>query len=255
MKALVLTSTGLRHRYFAWRISERFNVLAVLTEEKRNYYAKQREESPLIRDHFSAISDAEQEWFGDINGKQEQPRAMVEDINSRDCIDLALKNNVDVVCLFGTAILSAAWLEAFPSRIINLHLGLSPFYRGSATLFWPFANKELQFLGTTIHLATEKVDAGNIISRIDADLRLNEDYYAITSRLIRDSIDKFPDVVMDYLGRKIIAHPQETFQSRVCRKADFSESSLKHALDYVGSSLGSDEIARIMEAKKCRYLL
>ena len=39
--------------------------------------------------------------------------------------------------------------------MINVHLGLSPYYKGSATNFWPFVNNELQFLGVTF-MVTDK---------------------------------------------------------------------------------------------------
>lgn len=252
-RALVLTSTGLRHRYFAMKVAQQFEVPTVLTEAKRNYYVQQRQESISIRNHFNAIEAAESDFFGGIEGQPEPSRQVVDDINAQSCIDWAIAQKPDVVCLYGTAILHGGWLDAFPSPIVNLHLGLSPFYRGSATLFWPFANRELQYLGTTIHLATAKIDAGNIIARIDADLRLGEDYYEITSRLIRDSIDAFPGMVADYLTGITQAHPQEAIPSRVCKKADFCEDALSHALAYVDSGLDAEEIGRIMRARACRY--
>src|SRR5262249_39332729 len=66
MKALVLTSTSLRHRYFACKMAERFRGVIVLSEEKKDYYVQRREESPAVRDHFKAIASAEREWFGGV---------------------------------------------------------------------------------------------------------------------------------------------------------------------------------------------
>lgn len=253
-RALVLTSRGLRHRYFAKKVSEFFNVSQVITEAKRNYYTKQREESLVIKSHFKSIGDAEVDFFGDVEGQQEPIRREVEDINSPECIAWAVAQKPDVICLYGTAILREGWLERFPARIVNLHLGLSPFYRGSATLFWPFYFKELQYLGSTIHLASAKVDAGSIIARVDANIRPGEDYYQITTRLIKDSIDRFPEQVAGYLEGRIRVHAQEAVAARVCRRSDFSEEALLKVLAYVGQGLAAKEIAQIQEDKKCRYL-
>ena len=44
-----------------------------------------------------------------------------------------------------------------------MHLGLSPWYRGSATLFWPFYFLQPQFAGVTFHQITAKADAGAIL--------------------------------------------------------------------------------------------
>jgi folate-dependent phosphoribosylglycinamide formyltransferase PurN len=255
MKALVLTSTSLRHRYFASKMAERFRGVVVLSEEKKDYYVQRREESPAVRDHFKAIASAEREWFCGVEHGIEPQRKVVDDINAPEHVAWAVAEGFEAVCLFGTSILKDGWLQAFPLRVINLHLGLSPFYRGSATLFWPFANRELEYLGTTIHLATQKVDAGAILGHVDPDLRPGENYYQITNRLIRDSIDAFPSVTAGYLDGRVSANPQrrDVGPSRVCRKVDFSEAALKRALDYVGSGLGADEIARIEKARACRY--
>ena len=38
-----------------------------------------------------------------------------------------------------------------PKEKINLHLGLSPWFKGSVTLFWPFYHLMPQFCGSTFH--------------------------------------------------------------------------------------------------------
>lgn len=135
MKAIVLSSTGLRHRYFATEMAKHFDVVGVFTEAKRNYYTAQREGSDSVQLHFEKLSNAEEQWFSlpasqDIPGQQE-----VANINAPEVVEQALALKADCICLFGTAILKLIWLNAFENRIINLHLGLSPYYRGSATLF------------------------------------------------------------------------------------------------------------------------
>ena len=40
-------------------------------------------------------------------------------------------------------------LKEFRSKIINAHLGLSPYYRGSGTNIFPFVNKEIEYVGVT----------------------------------------------------------------------------------------------------------
>lgn len=252
-KALILTSSSLRHRYFARAVARCFDAQTALVEEKKNYYAQQRDRSLVVRTHFERISAAERLWFVDLADAAFPKIHRVGDINSPDLVTWAVRQGFDVLCLFGTAILNRQWLDAFPGKIVNLHLGLSPFYRGSATLFWPFVNRELEYLGTTIHLATAKVDAGEILARIAPDLQAKDTYYDITSRLIRDSIDRFPSVVSAYLEGHIKPTDQERITSRLYRKADFSEASLRQALDYVGGGLAEAEVCRIGAIRKCRY--
>jgi folate-dependent phosphoribosylglycinamide formyltransferase PurN len=245
MKALILTSTSLRHLYFAKTIAKHFQTSVALTELKKNYYLKCREEHAEIRQHFKDIAASEKEWFVRANINDIAEIREVTNINSHKLVAWAAQEAFDVLCLFGTSILNQIWLEAFPNRIVNLHLGLSPFYRGSATLFWPFVEKDLEHLGTTIHIATEKVDAGAIIRRVYPDLKTSDSYYDITNRLIRDSIDQFPTAVFSYLSGVVKPHAQEDKNGRVYRKADFSLEALRNALNYIGDGLSQEEINRI----------
>ena len=70
----------------------------------------------------------------------------------------------DVVLVFGTGILREPLLSAFDGRIINIHLGLSPYYRGAGTNFWPLVNREPEYVGATIHYLDAGIDTGPIIS-------------------------------------------------------------------------------------------
>ena len=70
----------------------------------------------------------------------------------------------DVVLVFGTGILREPLLSAFAGRIINIHLGLSPYYRGAGTNFWPLVNREPEYVGATIHYLDAGIDTGPILA-------------------------------------------------------------------------------------------
>lgn len=255
-RAIVLTSSALRHSYFVKIAASRFDVRGTLLEEKRNYYVAQRATSPLIVAHFSDLRDSEQRLFGDAGGVIQTANTLcVADINEPAALDWAMEQSPDIILLFGTSILRDGWLNRFPDRIINLHLGLSPYYRGSATLFWPFVHRELECLGTTIHLAEAKVDAGRILSRIKPDWIEGDNYYSTTHKLIRKSIDAMPQIVDDYINGRCAAIEQERVNGRLCRKADFSEDALRNVLAYTETGIPSAEIARAKRSQLCRCLL
>ena len=244
MKILVLTSNNFRHIYFIHKISQTFNQTTVIVQKKKKYYENQKRNSFLVRKHFKEMKIIEQKWFK-INLNKSY--ALIDDINDPIFLDKIKRKNFDAVCLFGTAILNDTWLKIFPDKIVNLHLGLSPFYRGSATLFWPFANKELECLGTTIHLATKKVDGGKILHRVLPNFIPYEDYYEMTSRLIMDSINIFPEIVLNYLKGKIEPFKQENLNGKFYKKTDFSEKHLLNVLTYMKKGLTENEIKKIIK--------
>lgn len=248
-RVVVLTSTAPRHRYFATVMARHFHVVAVLTQPKSGYYIEQSARSEAVREHFARNSEAEIAEFGEPS----PPIAstLVANINALESLEYA--RTAEVALLFGTAILDERWLGAFPRRIVNLHLGLSPFYRGSATLFWPFVEGELGCVGATIHLAAARVDAGDILRRVRARPRLGDNYYSLTNRTIREAIDAVPDAVGDYLDGSLTPQPQGGLLQRAFRKSDFNERALERALAFVGEGLTQEMIDEADRSERCVF--
>jgi methionyl-tRNA formyltransferase len=253
MRAAVLTSTSLRHRYFLHRARSAFDVCIALQEPKKaTAYKPAIEDSDAVRTHFEELARAEQSEFGKLlKDEIANHSETVDNINEIGLIDRLRQENIDVVFLFGTSILNRGWLEAFPNRIINLHLGLSPFYRGTATLFWPIANGELECVGATIHLAVDKVDAGGILRRIKADPRIGDSYYTLTTRLVRRAIDAVPQTACEYLRGRLVPVQQSFDSSRAYRRRDFDAEALARALKFIGNGLTADQINTAARSDKC----
>jgi methionyl-tRNA formyltransferase len=254
MRAAVLTSTAPRHMFFLETMARAFPVVLALHQPKKNYYEIVREESESIRAHFAQLTEAEKAEFEPKLGRAPvRDMQIVDEINNETLVEQVRSAGAEVVLLFGTVILKDMWLRAFPDRIVNLHLGLSPFYRGAATLFWPFVNGQLECVGATVHLATERVDAGAILRRVKADPRVGDSYYTLTTRLIRRSIEAMPEIVSGYLAGAIRPLAQDFGQTRAYRMRDFNETVLAQALTFVGAGLTREQIDRANRSTACNY--
>lgn len=235
-------------------MAKTFEIVAALHQPKKNYYDAARQDSPIIREHFARLAASENaEFHARVTVDTLPPMQIVDDINSAELVESLSRGKVDVVLLFGTQILGAHWLQAFPGKIVNLHLGLSPFYRGAATLFWPFVNGELGCVGATIHLAVERVDAGAILRRVRAEPVVGDNYYSLTTRLIREAIDLVPAAAADYLNGAIAAVPQTIEGTRAYRMRDFNETMLQKALDFVGDGLTDAQIGDAARSTQCAF--
>lgn len=253
MKAAVLTSNAQRHAYYAQVVGQHFDLRAVIKEPKGDaYYKKEQEESSLVAQHFQNLKKAEQTFFGQAKWPEVETRDVPKDeINDPKHVEWIKSRGVEVVFLFGTSILRDVWLDAFPDRIINIHLGLSPFYRGSATLFWPLANSHLECVGATIHLAEKRVDAGRILARVKPKLEVGDDYYAINYKTIRDTIEAMPNVAQRYLRGEAAPTVQNLEGGLLYKKKDFNEIELRKALDFVGAGLTQDQIDAAKRSARC----
>lgn len=236
LRALVLTSNFPRHIYFANMLAKNLDVVGIITEPKNEYFHEQRK-AEVVRKHFSRLKVYEDRYLGNYINFPPVPilRIGKAEINSMPTLNWAKEKDIDVVCLFGTGILANSWLHYYKDRIINLHLGYSPRYRGSATLFWPFFNGELNYVGATIHLADEKVDAGKIIKIITPQILPEDNYYDITNRAIKCAIDDFSNTTKDFIEGRIIAQTQNyKDQKFLYKKKDFTQEALTKVMDLYG---------------------
>lgn len=253
MRALVITSNSLRHKYFANIIFNEFELVGIIAEAKKSYYDKPKLESAIVSNHFDMLSSSEHKFFSkyDKFPLVKKFHLEMQGINNSEVVSWAKECNPEIVFIFGTGILDEAWLEQFPV-LINLHLGLSPFYKGSATLFWPFVNNEISCVGATIHLAVKDVDAGPILKRIKPDLEVGDDYYSINYKTIKKAINALPRIASDYMCGNLLAKNHTVLSGgRVYKKSDFNESVLKKALANIGDGLTAQQLSEISGSPKC----
>lgn len=256
MKALVLTSGEKRHAYFAQTIARSFDLVGIIKESKGVYYSREEEKSSVVKAHFAALKKYSSLWFECAKWPVVPTLELDKGaINTPEINQWAKETDADYVFLFGTSILDEAWLSLFPQRIINLHLGLSPYYRGSATLFWPIANNQIECVGTTIHLAEKRVDSGRILGQIKPELNAGDNYYDINFKAIKYSIDAIPDLAQKYAKGQLEPKIQDLSFGTIYRKADFNEEALLKALDVIGEGLSQQQINKIRVSDKCACLL
>jgi folate-dependent phosphoribosylglycinamide formyltransferase PurN len=95
----------------------------------------------------------------------------VEDINCEEVGKFAAARAPDLVVVSGTPILKKGTIKAINGKIINLHPGMAPEYRGRYGAFWPIYNREPELVGVTVHFLDEGIDTGRILlqQRINYD--------------------------------------------------------------------------------------
>ena len=72
--------------------------------------------------------------------------------------------DADLFVVFGSSYIKG-WLVDFlvEQRAINIHMGLSPYYRGSSCNFWALFDRRPTYVGATVHLLSKGIDTGDIL--------------------------------------------------------------------------------------------
>lgn len=104
--------------------------------------------------------------------------------NTAECIALLEEFDPDVVVVYGTLIIGRKVIES-SRRIVNLHTGLSPTYRGSDTIFWPLHNADPGNVGVTVHRLDPGVDSGPILARGKPSIKPSDDEDTLFAKAVK----------------------------------------------------------------------
>lgn len=72
----------------------------------------------------------------------------------------------DIVLVNGTRIITKNILRCTNAIFINMHVGITPWYRGSHGGYWALRNNDLANFGTTIHIIDTGVDTGAVLKQV-----------------------------------------------------------------------------------------
>jgi folate-dependent phosphoribosylglycinamide formyltransferase PurN len=124
--------------------------------------------SPVMQNYFSRVIAAEREVFGQprfasATNVRQMPIRM-GDVSRIDLASLAPAMRADLFVVFGASYINGALCdELVARRAINIHMGVSPQYRGSSTNFWAMYDGRPELVGATIHLLNKGLDSGPIL--------------------------------------------------------------------------------------------
>lgn len=87
----------------------------------------------------------------------------VNSVNDDDCLRRLQNEQPGIVIVNGTRIISKKILNSVQTAFINMHVGITPKYRGVHGGYWALANNDIENLGVTIHLVDNGIDTGSIL--------------------------------------------------------------------------------------------
>ena len=89
----------------------------------------------------------------------------IETVNDEKIIEQIKSLQPDLIFINGTRIISKKILEKITAPIVNLHVGITPKYRGIHGGYWALFNQDKENFGVTLHYVDKGVDTGKIIAQ------------------------------------------------------------------------------------------
>ena len=237
-RVVILTGSELRHRFVrkALALSPGVQVLRSYCEGLENSLVdlvarKAPEEAAGQSDHLAARARSEEDFFAAFDHfapDRSNPQAIDRGrINEPEPTAAIIDLTPDLLAAYGCSIIRDPLLSAFDRRFLNVHLGLSPYYRGSGTNFWPLVNGEPEFVGATFMYIDAGVDTGEVIHQIRARISPGDTPHQIGNRLIADMARVYAALIADFDRLPRMPQPAIPETVRVYRRRDFSEDSTR----------------------------
>jgi|TARA_Y100000310_G_scaffold214702_1_gene215647 methionyl-tRNA formyltransferase len=243
MKIVIFTSNAMRHKFVANTLAPHADEVLVISESKSKNSpgATDVDKSPRMIEHFRLRSESEKKFFGGHDTfKAKSVLVEASGVNSPHIYELVKNFNPDVAFVFGSGFIKEPLLSLIPEgRFINLHLGLSPYYRGSGTNFWPFVNNELEYVGATILHLDSGIDTGDIIAHVRPKIEHGDTVHIVGNKTIQSAAEILVTIIqMLKKGEEIPRLKQWKVSSEhVYKRKDFDDEALDQYYDNLEDGL------------------
>lgn len=253
-KIVILTGDELRHDFFRKYLGTVPNIEILMSyceQPKRNLTQKidELEEASELRiKHLKMRNQTEVDFFGlfvekvkDLSNPNYIPKGS---INEEEHVQKIIDLKPDIIISYGCSIIKASLIKAFAKRFINIHLGLSPYYRGSGTNFFPFVNKEVQYVGVTYMYIDEGVDTGEIIHQIRPLICYGDNIHQINNRLIAQMTKVMGELILNFDS---ISTVKQLSIPEVCKyynNIDFTEETVSMMYKNFSEGMVSDYLEK-----------
>lgn len=170
MKITIFTGNQSRHISLIESMSKIAEKVYVIQEcdtvfpgRVDDFYRK----SEVMQKYFSKVIEAEREVFGGVRFTSSNVTQLVLKSGDLNMVNLGLLKpcfDSDLFIVFGSSYIKTPLIDVLLKKgAINIHMGISPYYRGSSCNFWALYDGNPELVGATIHKLGRGLDSGDIL--------------------------------------------------------------------------------------------
>lgn len=268
ISVVILTSRGPRHSYFVRELTRNFSVRGVVIDDRyhgwdrlwtflqtngwnpfqmarawdlKHRLAPYEKRERLIEENFFSPAKTAGEFPPGI------PVRMSRDPNGEETVKWVRGFRPDLIAVFGTRLIREPLLSAARQGALNLHTGLSPFYRGGQCTFWCLYEGDLGHLGVTIHHLSPKIDGGDIVYTAQPEVEPEDTVRSLECKLVRLGTDRMIQALRELAEGKAPRTPQREKGKLYLSKMFTLERRLE-----LEKKLDSGRLSELLQEKKRR---
>ena len=238
MKVTLFTANQSRHYYLANLLSSAVTELNIIQENKTilpgvipgNY-----PNTDIMKEYFSKVMNAQKKLFGNLNTLKEKKNINLLNLKDGDlnkCSTEFLSDFLqsDIYIVFGSSYIKGELADFLVNnKALNIHMGVSPYYRGADCNFWALFDNNPHLVGATIHMLSKGLDSGPILYHALSEIK--DDPFIYTMSTVKSA---FHSLVERIKNQNIFEYSPETQNKlkevRYSRKNEFNEEVVKFFL-------------------------
>jgi len=142
------------------------------------------------------------------------PSQVIASVHDPSFIEEISQIECDFVVINGTRILSSTLIDHLKVPILNIHVGITPAYRGVHGGYWALYDNKPHLCGTTLHYVDKGIDTGKVIDQaiVKMDRKDNFKSYPLKQYL------KGLEMLLQFLGDR---------QEKTCELVELLSSKTK----------------------------
>jgi len=257
MKVVIITASERRHTFFrkALALDDNIEVLCSYCEGTEKSLGTlidpENEGSEIQEYHVQCRMNAEKDFFLpfiSLTQDNSNPRFIPRgDINKEEHINHIIELRPELLVAYGCSMIKKPLIEYFSGRFLNVHLGLSPYYRGAGTNFWPLVNKEPEYVGATFMHIDPGTDTGEIIHQIRTEIFEGDTPHQIGNRLISEMAMIYIKIINNFHELEPMKQLPVPDNSKLYKRKDFSVESVRSLYLNFSEGMIGDYLRKIDE--------
>lgn len=240
-KVVLLCGSHPRHLYVANELLKQDLLAGMVMEIRENFEPvppsdlNEQDRKNFIL-HFNKRAESETKFFSKLETavfKEKIPflEVKLEELNSDKTYDFVNSLKADLMISYGIHKLDNKFLTLHNGNNFNIHGGLSPWFKGNTTLFWPFYMLRPNWAGITIHRLTSKLDGGEILHQSLPELKIGDTMHDVANKTVIQATDDLIKIISMYdKGKALICHEQKG-NGKLFLSEDWSPQTLRVIYD------------------------
>ena len=190
MKITLFTSNKNRHNYLINLLSKISDELFIVQECGTIFSGIVPGHYPVsetMKEYFEQVNDVQSKLFGNsyVNSSSKNIKLLPilsGDLNKCSLTFLSDFLKSDIYVVFGSSYIKRELVDYLvKQKAINIHMGVSPYYRGTDCNFWALYDNNPHLAGATIHMLSKGLDSGPMLYHAMSNIKTNPFEYTMST--------------------------------------------------------------------------